>query len=246
MFEALAPRGRGVGTQVFVVRGVRALSLSSAAELRPRYNEYPERYAFEPDFPQAGRRGGSRAPSVTGAGVGVTGAAAGARIIGAGGSIFPGQRERGDLPGLQISGQMPPAGAGQYSDICPPPQGEVLGFGRNINAAQSPFTETSQLIPYPFVIVHMMWISNLPTTDNPAVNFFIDDLVDAGTSRAGTGVSLVSPFSRGTRLSSPSGLGFESYINRKVSERNQVIGVEYRTTSAGGGNFDVIVDIQPL
>lgn len=94
--QEVKPGGAGFGSRRFVVRGQRFLDLSVAAALRPAYDEYPELYPLIPEFPRAGRRGGSAAPRKVGEPA--AGAAEGGAVsspAGAGGAIlYPGDRHR--------------------------------------------------------------------------------------------------------------------------------------------------------
>lgn len=107
-----------VGSSRFLQRGTVVLPETRLAGIRVAINEYPERYPLEPNFPQPGRRGGSRAPARTG-GAAAPGGAAPAGEGGAGGlvpflppSVFPRPRER-EGSELVVGGSLPaPGGEG--------------------------------------------------------------------------------------------------------------------------------------
>lgn len=70
MIEEKKDNRAGYGQARFVIHGRGFLELERAAVLRPRYNEYPERFPLDPQFPEPGRRGASRPPTVTRGAVG--------------------------------------------------------------------------------------------------------------------------------------------------------------------------------
>lgn len=145
-------RGQGFGARRFLVRGSIYSPEPVPSLLRLRYNEYPERFALEPDFPQAGRRGGSR-PRAQELALGdalVPGAPRGGP---SGAPLYPAPRDREPGSEQRLGGSLPEASAAGASPVlaCLGQGGTHLQQGTNILAgadlatSDGPFTR-------PFVV----------------------------------------------------------------------------------------------
>lgn len=155
------PFGRARGTKQWIVRGQIFLGEQREGLLRPRIDEYPERWPINPMFPQPGNRAGSRAPVRQG-GSPVTGVAGGP-----GGEIptevevqpvvdiYPYPRERnGD--NVPVGGSLPPISSPEASapQVCAGGGGAHLQIGINLAAAANQ-VNVSNRIDRPFRITHV-------------------------------------------------------------------------------------------
>jgi hypothetical protein len=171
MISELGLRGVGVGMRRFVVRGSIVLSEPREALLRPEINEYPERFALEANFPQAGRRGPSPVKSV------VVAAGAAAPV-----SVYPSPRDRsGGIPTVSDPTLQP---SGAAAGGCCIEDGDTVRSSPSV-AAGSYVSLVSHRIPRAFVLTHLeYWSENtLPSNVNAMqLKVFIadDSSIDAG------------------------------------------------------------------
>lgn len=169
MLKELKGGARGFGSSRFLVDGSNYYPLPLARALRPRYNEYPERFPLDPSYPLPGRRGGSRAPSHTGGAGG--GAEGGGVIIAPPSSLWPDPRDRGDGD-IPTGGSLPQPGDADASSInrCAGEGGIHIQFAGNVAAATTDRKITTRF-SRPFIIRHVQVWSD--TSDVTASHFRI-------------------------------------------------------------------------
>lgn len=163
MFDENKPARVGTGAARFFVRGGSSFSLERAAVLRPAYNEFPSSYPLDPDFPQPGRRSGSRPPPVTGE----AGGEQALRRLPGGAASYPSPRPVGgrDIPTGIGNPALAVGRAGEVSSFDP-----CIGDGDSISIQLTVvnLTETvrvSQRISRPFVIERIQfWGTNPDST----------------------------------------------------------------------------------
>lgn len=238
--------GRKTGAERLVVRGSGFLPLDRAAALRERYNEYPERYPLEPNFPQAGRRGGSRAPTST-SGAPASGASEGGgtpgEIIAPPPGLFPPPRERVDsaLDG-SISGQLP---AGSSLPGCGITRGGMWRSSPQVGAGAT-VVEVSAPIQRPFKLIHLSyWSENTtPTGANMSLSLFLSNSTSlvAAQPDLGTEIPFIHDFGGATPFSETQ----HHYPNWVVSEVPQRIKVRWINASGGALETYFIADWEYL
>jgi hypothetical protein len=221
----------GYGQARFIIRGSSFLPLDRAAILRPAYDEYPERYPLEPEYPQAGRRSGSRPPAtrVAGAGAGAGGPEDLVRVPP--GSIYPMEQIRTELPIGLISGGI--AGAASSGGQCVE-VGDTLRNSPQVPATGGIRSFSTRRIPRPFVITHLQyWGSNtVPSsvTDLGLTIFIADDGNVSLTALVSSGRPL--DFWEGGPTLEPFSVVTTHYPNLVISEAGKFIKMQWVNNNA--------------
>lgn len=181
------PFGRARGTKQWIVRGQIFLGEQREGLLRPRIDEYPERWPINPMFPQPGNRAGSRAPVRQGgsAATGVAGGPGGEiptelevqPVV----DIYPLPREREiELP----VGQLPPPESSEASGIsqCAGQGGTIIGGSSNVGAGTTVISVTP-LINFPFIVTAAHFKTTLVALDQTV--YFVVKVSDDQNTAAG-------------------------------------------------------------
>lgn len=227
----------GFGAARFFVRGSSFLPLDRAAALRPRYNEYPERYPLDPAFPRAGRRGGSPAPLSTRGAVGGGEAPGGEGgpedlIIVPPGVVFPGPRPREG--GFSSGSQLPAGEVAGLGGACCADVGDTLRNSPQVPAAGGIRSFSSRRIARPFVITHIQyWSSNtVPSsvTDVKLTIFLADDNSVTLTALVPSGVPL--DVWEGSNFFEPHAVAHDHYPNLLVPTAGKFIKIEWVNAGA--------------
>jgi hypothetical protein len=190
-------RPGAIGVDRDVVRGQRFLDLSVARGLRTKYDEYPERYPFNPMFPQPGRRGPSpvkavqNAPAAGGAG-GEAVAAGGSPVVAPVVDVYPLPRAR---PGADLgfdAGGSPLVDLGQGGagvNCCPTPEGIHIQFATAILTGVTDLRATVALAR-PFVIKYVEFFSDTTEVSSSRGTLRVDTSGDVSAGAVNQGAQL--------------------------------------------------------
>lgn len=224
---------RGFGSERLIVRGRRFLELPVAAALRPRYNEYPERFPVNPAFPAPGKRGASR-PKADQSAVTPPG--------GSGGGTFPESRDRYPSGAENLfPGQSPP---GVYT----PPMQLLPGF--SFFTSPDLLAGTSRAIvaghiPGPGWITHISYVSeNVIPSGLLEIALVIklsdDQDTSGGLNSSGDSLDIIN--SQSSNLLEPYNVKQDHFPNLPVPEGGKFLKFCMQNFSAA--NYDVyfIVD----
>jgi len=229
-------RARGFGARRFLVERNGLVSVEAAAQLRLRYNEYPERPALDPAFPVPGRRGPSRVIDLR---------APGAVAPPAPGPVYP--------SGVPIDDRATPVptAVGPSTGLSPIVQsigdgGFVLSSRINIAAGVTSVV-VSERIAFPFLIVAFQGVSGFPfgtvSVTGVRVKVSSDNSTAGGESTSGDDVQLgVTIAGRFFTWTTP----MEVYPNFRVLEYGRFIKIITFNGSAGAADYMNMVSVMPL
>lgn len=170
-------RAQGFGARRFLVRGSIYAPEPGPSLLRPRYNEYPERYTLNPEFPFPGKRGGSR-PRVDDA----------ARVVSPRDPNFPAARPRVDEVSL---GRLPVGTSPEASAVnkCAGEGGTF--FTRSASVLTTVTTVlVSDAIQRPFLLRHAQGFAGADLTAGSGIiiKIAVDQNTAGGQATSGTNI----------------------------------------------------------
>jgi hypothetical protein len=181
MIETITRPG-GRGSPRFIVRGQRYLPLDQAALLRALYNEYPERFPLEPEYPAPGRRGGSRPPARQGEEAALVARPAG---------VYPTARPRDALADISLSGGLPLPSSPNASAVNREAGAGGTFFNRFTGVVAGATTVlVSERISQPFVIKHAQGWIDIASQLATAITIRVaqDNDTSGGTATSGTNI----------------------------------------------------------
>jgi hypothetical protein len=216
MLTERIPAVRGFGQRRFIVRGTLAIPESVEGVLRPRVDEYPERYPLDPGYPQAGRRGGSRPPSQQGGAPAAAGAPA-PEIIPV--SIYPVLRVD-----RKTGNDIAPGGFGTNA---PSVSKACYTKGHSDTVASAVPIGATQLfnfgpIPFPFRVEHVTLVTSAGLPNNLEFRLFVSSVASDGTNIP-AGAQSVLKFGGGSNGVTASGAPTNLFPGFEVNLDNQFI-----------------------
>lgn len=235
--QEIKPGARGFGQRRFLIRDRIYAPEPQTAALRLLYNEYPERPAINPDFPQPGRRGPSRAPVTTGQ---PAPAPPGPQ------TIFPGlrpreTRETGALsaPGVILAGP---------TNSSPNLPGGSFFSSPAIGAASTRVTIGGRLWA-PAIVNHVAYWANVTTpagNTNIALLIKFSDDADTTGGLDTSGDNLEFLNAQSSNLLEPFNIWTHHHPNFLIPTNNKFIKFAWQNFTAGTVDVYAIVDLRYL
>jgi hypothetical protein len=231
-FEKTPNRGAGFGAVRFVVRGPHSYRPDHHLVLRPLYNEYPERFALDPNYPQPGRRGPSRPPLSSGEPPSTTEPRS---------SLYPTPRLRG--PVEIVSYSPGPAGEDLGAGGNCFPRGETHAQLQSVNATTT-LNVTGATIRGPFVVTRFYVQMDKTTGVNVGVKLIVGiGPVPGSDTTDDDGYPIVRNAFNLPAEVEPEREGIEGFPNLHVPTGDYHLKFILRNGDASATQFQCLVDI---